>query len=126
MAVPSPGQSRQMAASADHPVARLATSQVNFSPPPTAIAPMVSTTAMAEIRKKTVSSPASTRLSLPRSAAAAASQDGHAGASRAGGRACRRPARRNGRWYQGMVGWWWPVAMAATAATARSISVGVL
>jgi hypothetical protein len=53
-------------------------------------------------------------------------QDGHAGAIRAGGRACRRPARRNGRRNQGMMGWWWPVAMAATAATARSTSAGVL
>jgi hypothetical protein len=48
------------------------TSQVNVSPPPTAIAPMVSTTTMAEMRKKIVSCRPSTRLSFLRSAAASA------------------------------------------------------
>ena len=43
------------------------TSQVNAWPPPTAIAPMVSATTMAEMRKKIVSSRPSTRkLPAPR------------------------------------------------------------
>jgi hypothetical protein len=44
------------------------TSQVKACPPPTAMAPMVSTTTMAEMRKKMVSSRLSSRRSLARSA----------------------------------------------------------
>ena len=48
-------------------------------------------------------------------------QHGHAGANVTGMRAGL--VRRR---YQGVPGSWWPVAMAATAATAWSTSVGVL
>jgi hypothetical protein len=47
------------------------TSQVNAWPPPMAMAPMVSTTTMAEMRKKMVSSRLSSRRSLARSASPA-------------------------------------------------------
>jgi len=47
------------------------TSQVKACPPPMAMAPMVSTTTMAEMRKKIVSSRVSSRRSLARSASPA-------------------------------------------------------